>query len=250
MKKILILIFLLFIFINGKATDYGLIIGIGHYKNIADLHNIDKDVKTYTKILKNWGVTKAIVLKDENATKKNILDSLDDIISKIKTGDRFFMFFSGHGSSLKDESFSQKLKSLELKEAMKDSGAILPYDFDENNLSKTMIIGKIDLRNRLEKIDEKVTQSIIVFDACFSRNSIKDIGDNSINLTPNILTDTKDYPYKHIVYIASSIIQAKAGKFSPILDTCLKNPFLVNEIKGCINTEIGNSMQIPAIFSN
>ena len=248
MKKILIL--LLFISINGKATDYGLIIGIGQYKNIANLHKVDEDVKTYTKILKNWGIPKTIVLKNKNATKKNILGSLDNIISNIKKDDRFFMFFSGHGSSLQDESFSQKFKSLKLKETMNNSGAILPYDFDENNLIETIIIGKRDLRKRLKKIDKKVTQSLIVFDACFSRNSIKDIGDNSVNLTPNILTDTKDYPYKHIVYIASSIIQAKAGKFSPILDECLKKPFLVNKIKSCINNEIGNSMQIPAIFTN
>lgn len=241
---------LLFIGINLKATDYGLIIGIGEYKNIASLHKVDDDIQTYIKILNHWGIQHPIVLENQKATKKNILKRLDFIVSKIKKGDRFFMFFSGHGSNLKDEAFSKKLKSVKIKELIKKSGAILPYDFDENNLIKTIIIGKTDLKNRLEEIDNHVAQSLIVFDACFSQNSIKDIRGNMINLTPNILTDTNDYPYKNIVYIASSIIQAKAGKFSPILNICLDKPSSLHEIKHCINNEIGNSMQIPAIFSN
>lgn len=240
---------LLLILSSGNSTNYGLIIGIGKYKNIASLHKVDEDIQTYKKILKHWNIKKPIILKNKKATKRNILKSLDNIISKIKRGDRFFMFFSGHGSDFHDETFSKKFKSLKLKKSIKNSGAILPYDFDEHKFRETIIIGKLDLKHRLKKIDKNVTQSLIVFDACFSQNSIKDIRGNSVNLTPNILTDNKDYPYKHIVYIASSIIQAKAGKFSPILDKCLKDPSLVNKIKSCINNEIGSSMQIPAIFS-
>jgi hypothetical protein len=246
MKKICL--WLLLIGINLNATDYGLIIGIGEYKTMSSLHNVNEDIQTYVKILKNWGILKPIVLKDKNATKENILKALDFIVTKIERDDRFFMFFSGHGSNLQDESFFQKFKDIKIRESIKNSGAILPYDFDEKNFIKTMIIGKIDLKKRLKKIDDSVVESLIVFDSCFSKNSIKNIG-NMLNLTPNILTDTEDYPYKNIVYIASSIIQAKAGKFSPILDKCLVKPTLLDEIKTCINEEIGGSMQIPVIFT-
>jgi len=236
------------------ATDYGFIVAIGAYqsKNIINLHKIEQDISTYESILKKWNLNKnsIYILKDKNATKKNILGYLNYIARNININDRFFMFYSGHGVSLADEEYGSKLQQAGLTQEMKNSGAILPYDFNGNNIRKTIIMGK-ELRAYLTTIDKKVSKSLIVFDACFSKNSIKDIrGGRSVNRTPNILTKNDNYPYKNIVYIASSIIESKPGKFSPILNACLGRPATLVQIKQCINREIGNSMQIPAILSN
>jgi len=251
--NIKILLFLLITLSNTiEATDYGFIIGIGRYKDksVPRLNKVNSDINTYKKILKRIGVRNIYTLKNQNATKKRILNHLSYISKKIKKGDNFFMFYSGHGVSLRDEAYSSKLQEAGLTNAMRNSDAILPYDFDSQNIARTIILGK-ELRKYLKVIDKKVAKSLIVFDACFSKNSIKNMKPkHRINRTPNILTKNKSYPYKNIVYIASSIIEAKPGKFSPILDSCLTKQTPLYQIKQCINRKVEKSMQIPAIFSN
>jgi len=249
----------LFLFISIMAqpllaTDYALIIGIGTYQNptIQKLSKSHQDVKSYRRILNGWSVAKSnrTILLNANATKSNILNKLSSIANKIKKNDRFFMFFSGHGTSLFDENYTQKLQEAGLTKIMQNSGAILPYDFNPKKISKTLIIGKRSLRKYIQKIDQKGVKSLIVFDACFAENSIRNNSKKWINRTPHILTENKNYPYHNIVYIASSIIQSQSGRFSPILENCLNQSKNLNKLKKCINQKIGNSMQIPAILAN
>ena len=233
------------------ATSYGLIIGIGKYKDarIPILEGVEEDIETYRAILKQKRVKNIVVLKNRDATQKKILDELEKIANNIKKGDRFFMFFSGHGASLNGK-YSEKFRELGLDSQIKGSGAILPYDFNSNinRLSKTIIIGRRDLNPLIKKIDGSVTNSLVVFDACFARETIKDVkGKKNSNHTPNIITEDKSYPYSNIVYIASSIIEAKPKTFSPILKSCLKKDS-ISKIEKCINEKDKNEVQFPAVI--
>ena len=84
------------------AKDYALVVTIGKYKHSKGLKGANIDRKIYHKILKKWGISNIISLHNHQATAKNILFYLADIAHKIQKGDRFYMFFSGHGSSLRD----------------------------------------------------------------------------------------------------------------------------------------------------
>ena len=252
MKKLLPLLYL--ITLPLFPTDYALIIGIGSYQNsfIPKLKQLQIDITNYNEILYNYGVESKNICRliNLNATKENIKNKLLSITKKIKKNDRFFIFFSGHGTSLFDENYSQALQEAKLTNLMMHSGAILPYDFNPKYISKTIIIGKRDLKPYLHKIDKKGAEVLIVFDACFAENSIRNSSGKEINRTPNILTDSKNYPYENIVYIASSIIQSQSGRFSPILKNCLIQSQNLNTIKYCINKNINTSMQIPVILAN
>ena len=251
MNKLLIFLITLPLF----ATDYALIIGIGNYQNssIPKLKNYTIDITNYNEILYSYNLKPQNIysLIDSQATKTNITTTLALITQKIKRNDQFFMFFSGHGTSLFDENYSQQLQQAGLTEIMQESGAILPYDFNPQKIASTLVIGKEDFRPQLKKIDDKGVDALIVFDACFSENSIRTSSENWTNRTPNILTENDNYPYENIVYIASSIIQSQSGKFSPILKACLNNKSIqLKTLKECINQKVGNSMQIPAILAN
>lgn len=234
-----------------SAKDYALIVTIGHYKNVTFLQGAHQDNIVYREILKKWDVHNIISLKDSEATRKNILYHLSSIARKIQKNDRFYMFFSGHGSSLYDALYSIKFQLAGLTEELRDSGVILPYDFDPKEISQTILIGKRDLRPQLEKIDLKINSGLIVIDACYSEHTIRgDAADNIINRTPNILTQSNGYPYEHIVYIASSITEAQSGKFGAILSSCLKQKFVLKDLKRCINIKMDKSLQIPVVLSN
>ena len=246
MKKILLILLLFSYAVSAK--NYGFIVGISKYENIGLLKGVDNDIETYKKILNRWNIEELTVLRNKGATKKDILYKLNFISKNIKKGDNFFMFFSGHGTSLRDSAYNSALQNAGLSKKMHDSGAILPYDFDKKNIAKTIIIGK-DLKKILKKIDSKINRGLIVFDACFSGNSIRDKNGRFFNQTPYILTHIDGYPYNKIDYIASSIIESKAGKFSFILNKCLDR-YELNHIKSCINKEKSNfTTMIPAVIA-
>ena len=229
------------------AKEYALIVTIGEYPQLSVLQGAHQDNMIYQKILKKWGVSNIVSLEDSEATRKNILYHLDDIAKKIQKHDTFYMFFSGHGSSLYDVSYSMKFQMAGLTTMLKDSAVIFPYDFDEKKLRESIIIGKRDLRPYLEKIDKKIDFGLIVFDTCYSEQSIRG-NSKKINRTPNILTESKDYPYDHITYIASSITSAQSGTFSKILDVCIDKKWQITSVKRCIDRKLDKGFQIPVIL--
>lgn len=233
------------------SKEYALIVTIEQYARLPQLKGVDEDNKIYRKILQKWGVDNIVSLKDSEATAGNILDHLEKIEEKIEPGDSFYMFFSGHGSSLYDDLYGIRFQQAGLTDILRDSGAILPYDFDPEQIAKTVIIGKRDLRPILMKMDEKIKFALIVFDACYSESSIRSIDEEAQKgRTPNILTESEDYPYEHIIYVASSITKAQTGVFSHVLYQCLSQKFNLEQLKRCLNNKMDKGFQIPVVLGN
>jgi len=243
MKKILFSFILLTVNMLF-AKDYALIITIGKYENTSSLKGAHQDNIIFREILKKWDSHNIVSLEDSEATRKNILYHLSSIANRIQKNDRFYMFFSGHGSSLFDELYSMKFQLAGLTEQLKDSGVILPYDFNPKKISKTILIGKRDIRPYLEEIDAKIDFGLIVFDACYSESSIRGSkAQKMINRTPNILTDNTGHPYENIVYVASSITKARSGRFSRVLESCIEPTFDLEKFKKCLDRKMDKGGQ-------
>jgi len=254
--QFLILIFLLTNLIWGK--DYALIVGNWNYSKVNGFEPfvksaIESDINNYKEILKKKGVSTPKILED--ATKAQIINALKNIEEKIKKNDRFYMFFTGHGLNAYNKEYRLALygtsyQNIKLIEYMENSGAIVPIDLDKNNLSKTLIIGRIDLKPIFKKIDKKVKSALVVFDACYSEKSSRQYrGKVNRNLNKNILKDkNSNYPYSKIVYISSSVIEAEVGVFSNVLKNCLLKNNENKEVEKCLNRNSKIEAQIPAIF--
>ena len=255
-KQFLILIVLLSNLIWAK--DYALIVGNWDYSRVKGFESfkqsvIERDINTYQAILKAKKVFDIHILR--NATKSEIMEALKYIEKKIKKNDRFYMFFTGHGLSPDNNNYVQALyttkhKSKKLKYYMKNSGAIVPIDLNKKNLAKTLIVGRMDLKPIFKKIDKKVKSALIVFDACYSEKSSRRYrGKVNKNLNKNILKNKEGkYPYKKIVYISSSVIEAEVGVFSNALKSCLKKNSKSNKVKSCLKHSSKIVAQIPAVF--
>ena len=256
MKKKLLFLVSLSSFIYAK--DYALIVGNWNYNRVEGFFSfkksvIEKDINNYEAILISKQVTDIQILR--NVTKAEIINALKYIEKKIKKNDRFYMFFTGHGLSPDNNKYIQALyttkhKSKKLKYYMKNSGAIVPVDLDKNNLSKTLIVGRIDLKPIFTKINKKVKSALVVFDACYSEKSSRRYkGKVNKNLNKNILKDKKsNYPYTKIVYISSSVIEAEVGVFSTALKNCLLKNNRNKEVEKCLNSNGQIEAQIPTIF--
>ena len=206
------------------AENHALLIGIGNYKQ-RTLEGPAYDVQSLSKMLLShydFSEKNVRTLVNQEAGKSRILSEMQRLVKISRPGDRVFIYFSGHGTSRRDD-----LLSLPLPHA---SGALVPADFkwDSNQSIETqlsqLIVGKRDLRPIFEKLDRD-RQVLVVFDTCFSGNTVRGVGEPGLagvnryiplesksvfsdeqhigNFTENLKPD-EPYPYRNIFYISAS----------------------------------------------
>jgi hypothetical protein len=82
------------------AKNFLLLIGINGYQHWPKLNNAVKDVNDIASVLMtryNFEFSNITILKDEQATRSNIYNSLRGLIEKISPQDNLVVYFSGHG---------------------------------------------------------------------------------------------------------------------------------------------------------
>lgn len=241
---------------NVTAKSYALIVGIDEYKEASDLSGAVADATSISKVLKYQGIDEITVLKNHMATRDNILYELRNISRHIQKDDYFYMFFSGHGTSLQDASFAQTFQGdKKLLAMMENSGALIPSDFTMKHIRESLIIGQRDLRPIFSTIDQKGAVSLVVFDACFSgmtsrsmpsRKSRRrhlvlankiDFGSASkkdkkrklIALKKIHFTPKPTHPYSNLIYVASTSTSDWA-----VEDKSTKRGYLTQEMERCL----------------
>ncbi len=104
---------------------YSLHIGINHYPNINnDLDGCINDAKKWADVLQKKGF-KTKLLIEEKATKRTILQEIQNIIAVAKRGDIAFITFSGHGTWVTD---------INNDESDGKDEALCPVDVSEGNI--------------------------------------------------------------------------------------------------------------------
>jgi hypothetical protein len=100
----------------SSSDRRALIIGISkyNYSGAPTLQGVPYDVESATKIALAMGIPKENItyLRDSQATKANILNTLKDFSSKTREGTRAFVYFSGHGSREPDPNTNQCIDGL------------------------------------------------------------------------------------------------------------------------------------------
>lgn len=76
-----------------------LVIGIGDYPEESGWCKIhgDNDIAFVTEMLEENGFEQVQILSNKAATKKGIMDALDNLDKKATRGDVIYIHFSGHG---------------------------------------------------------------------------------------------------------------------------------------------------------
>jgi len=206
------------------AENHALLIGIGKYRQ-RTLEGPPFDVAALARLLiahYDFPPENIHTLVNQEAVKSRILHEIQLLTHRTRPGDRVFIYYSGHGTSRRDE-----LMALPLPHA---TGALVPADFNAapgqtiDQLLSQLIIGRRDLRPTLARLDRD-REVLMVFDTCFSGNTIRatvpsgqtdsnrylrlsarsvfgaehDIGNFEKNLNSE-----DSYPYQNIFYISAS----------------------------------------------
>ena len=161
-------------------NSYALIIGIDKYQNVQPLNYAVKDAESIQDILVNtfdFPEDNVTLLKNEEATKQNILKSFSEITKKAEDSDRVLIFFAGHG------------ETMDLPEGG-EKGYLIPVEGDSEDLYLTGLpmeeLRQIALISRAKHM-------LYLVDACYG--GIAAIGSRGLDSkrTPNYIDKiTKD----------------------------------------------------------
>jgi uncharacterized caspase-like protein/peptidoglycan/xylan/chitin deacetylase (PgdA/CDA1 family) len=142
---------------TGYGKSWAIVIGIDEYAKWPKLEYAGRDAQSIADTLTGqfgFPSSQVIVLKNEQATRNNILAAFHDRLVDDRTGknDRVFVFFAGHGAT-------RQLAS------GRDLGYIIPVDSDPNEFA-TDAIAMTDIQNIAESLQAK--HVLFVMDACYS----------------------------------------------------------------------------------
>ena len=142
---------------TGYEKSWAIVVGIDDYAKWPKLEYASHDAQAVADTLTGqcgFPPSQVIVLKNEQATRNNILAAFHDRLADDRTSrnDRVFVFFAGHGAT-------RKLAS------GRDLGYIIPVDSDPNAFA-TDAIAMSDLQNIAESM--KAKHVMFVMDACYS----------------------------------------------------------------------------------
>lgn len=134
---------------DGKSWFLG--IGINQYQHFPSLNNAVKDVKDLVRLLQedyDLLPERTITLFDKDATRRNIIVTLDELQKKVGAEDKLLIYYSGHGH---------------LNKAI-GKGYWIPTDAEENNTAD--YIRNSTVREYIETF--RALHTLLISDSCFS----------------------------------------------------------------------------------
>ena len=144
---------------SGKSTAYGVVVGISTYQFLPSLRFADRDALVFADYLvRSAGVPVSQVetLINRQATLINLTDALTTVKKKIKSGDRVYVYFAGHGD-------------IETRNDSTENAMLMLYGASRQDYNATF--DKCYLREMKRWLDELTAtgaEVVFVADACRS----------------------------------------------------------------------------------
>jgi hypothetical protein len=135
-----------------QGKNYLFAVGINKYQHFTPLSNASKDIEDLAAILKEfYEFDHQEILLDENATRSNIINKLNDLPEKVSPEDKLLIYYSGHGK-------------LEENDSSKQRGYWIPVDGKPDDVSS--YVTNADVRDIIKTINAR--HILLISDSCFS----------------------------------------------------------------------------------
>ncbi len=163
---------------SASSEKHALIIAIGEYSESSGWTKLssENDVRHVKAALKIHGFKESNItlLKDENATKRNIVEALNDLKARILKGDIVYVHFSGHGQQVFDDNGDEVDK---LDEAFVPYDSPLEYKkgvYEGENLLRDDQLGQLIAQIRIKSGTSG--QVVLILDSCHSGTGVRGFG--------------------------------------------------------------------------
>jgi hypothetical protein len=169
--------------VNDKPNKWALLIGVNRYPKLSSRYQLNgcvNDVELMAGILENnfgFPHDQIAVLKDEQATRQDILQAMDDLVEKVADDDVVVIHYSGHGSQMTDR---------ENDEADGRDETIVPSDSGRGSQPNRDITDD-EIYLRLLPLAHTTPYVTLIFDCCHSGTITRDVfGTNSRWVEPDL----------------------------------------------------------------
>lgn len=157
------------------AENKALLIGVGDFKNprIRSLEGIDLDINMMQTVAGYMGFKKSdiITLYNESATCSRVKKAFEEIARDAGTNDKVLIYFTTHGSSIKDQNDDEEDGNDEV---------IVLYDTDVVSETLTNALVDDDFYRYLRKI--RSNQVLVIVDSCHSGTGTKSLRSMTTNV--------------------------------------------------------------------
>jgi len=157
-QKLLTSLLLVISTVPTLAQDRALLVGIDTYQYVSPLRGSKTDVEEMVQFIQkvwNYQSNQIRTLVDEQATRENILNSIDDwLIKGTQPGDRVFFYYSGHGYYIWDDNGDESDGYDE---------TLCPV---ETKITSETMIRDDEIEARLRRLEGR--KVMVVIDACHS----------------------------------------------------------------------------------
>jgi hypothetical protein len=147
-----------------RAARRALCVGINDYPyDGSDLNGCVNDARAWAELLigkYGFAATDVKIILDQEATRKNMLDALKDLLAGAQTGDTIVFTNSSHGSYVLDTDGDES----------KFDEILCPYDIADNHIVDD------ELRNLIGDVKDGVNLTVVL-DNCFSGTATRAIPD-------------------------------------------------------------------------
>lgn len=145
------------VYAQAAERHHALIVGVGQYSKesgSAPLLGVPKDMNTARRMALAMGVapSQIVELRDNEATKTNIITALDRLKERVGVGEKVFVYFSGHGTSYSTKNGCEQ--------------GLIPYTAGPHTYDD--VISEAELASYTSRISQKADKAVVMIDACFS----------------------------------------------------------------------------------
>jgi len=144
--------------VNHHPTRYALLIGITHYQALPSLPGSRNDIDLFKEVLTaqlGFFPEHVQLLVDAAATRKGILEALQNLVHRAGPQDTVFIHFSGHGSQIQD------FNGDEVQDHLDET--LVPFDGRTHGVPDILDDELEDLLAQLQ-----VQSALVVLDSCHS----------------------------------------------------------------------------------
>lgn len=220
------------------TNNYILSIAIDKYSDsiLHDLDNAVFDSERFQDVLtRKYGFgTIHDPLYNQNATRRNIIDSLNNLASSILTNDNLIIYYAGHGRV----------------NPKNNKGFWIPYDGE--NYSTSNYISNSDILDILSTIDAK--HILLISDSCFSGSFLTKSRGMKMNQS-YIKLGSKNSRYVFASGRNEEVLDGKIGSGSPFANALIEyferntNMFFsFTEVAGHVKKEVGDNYPQQPIY--
>ena len=143
---------------SAEPVRRALLIGIGKYQSLPRLPGSKNDINLVYQVLQTrygFAEKNVRVLRDEAATRKNVLSALEQFVSEVGPNDVAYIHYSGHGSQVEDVNGDEANDQLDETIVPHDGRTEGVPDITDDELEA--IFAKLKTRN-----------AVVVLDSCHS----------------------------------------------------------------------------------